>query len=542
MPWVALLGLALAWQAAAAARAEEKAVKADRPAVVVRLAAIDNLVADLRYLTEVAGRDEEAKQFEGMVKNMIGPNGLEGIDTKKPICLYGWIGGSGLDSKAVFLVPIADEKAFLDLLDRLEVKAEKGDDGVYTAKLEKVPFPAYLRFANGYAYITIRDKEVLDKDRLLAPAAVLPPDRIGTLSTTLHIDQVPGNLKDLALLNTKNKLEGLKDKEEPGLTEAQKKLRLAVIDEINARFRSLIQDGGEIDLRLNLDRKAADVVLSASLAGKDGTPLAATIKDLGQVQSIAAALVGPDSAMSGLLNVGLPARVRAVLAPVIEEEEQKALQKEKDQAKRDALAAVLKAFAPTLKTAELDAGFDIRGPGQGGVYTLVAGAKVQDGAAIDKTLRKVVADLPAKQRDTVQLDVEKVGGVAIHRITQEKADEQFRQQFGDNPVYVAVRPDALLVSWGEKGLSALKGALAAGPGTSKVFEFQMALSRVAPLMVRDNKEAPEIAKKAFAKDKDADKVRITLEGGKALRLRMAMKAQVVAFFSLLEQAKKGESK
>jgi hypothetical protein len=537
---VALLGLVLSSRAAPPARAEEKA---DKPAVVVRLAAIDNLVADARYLTEVAGREEEARQLEGMIKQMTGPKGLEGIDTKQPWGLYGWVGSAGLDSRAVFLVPIADEKAFLDLLDRFNVKAEKEEGGLYKAQIEKVVFPLYLRFANKYAYLTLRDKEVLDKDKLLAPGAVLPAAGIGTLSATIHIDQIPGNLKDLALLNSKNKIEGLKDKEEPGETEAQKKFRLAVLDEINAQFKSVIQDGGQVDLRMDLDRNAADLSLSLSLTGKDGSPLATTIKDIGQIHSVAAALVGKDSAMSGLLNVSLPPRLRPVLAPVIEETEQKALEKEKDKSKREVAAAVFKAIMPTLKAAELDAGFDIRGPGEGGLYTLVTGARVKDGAAIDKALRKAVADLPEAQRASIKLDAEKAGDVAIHRVTPDKVDEQTKQMLGEGPIYFAVREDALLVGAGEKGLEALKEVLAAGPRAGKVFEFRMAMSRVAPLMVKDNKDAPEIARKAFAKDKDADKIRITVKGGKALEVRMAMKSQLVAFFSMLEEAKKkGESK
>jgi hypothetical protein len=47
------------------------------------------------------------------------------------------------------------------------------------------------------------------------------------------------------------------------------------------------------------------------------------------------------------------------------------------------------------------------------------------------------------------------------------------------------------------------------------------------------------AKKAF-KEPGSDKVRLTVEGGKSLQVRLSFKAQVLAFGLLLEKARKGE--
>ena len=48
--------------------------------------------ADFLYLAKVAGQEEKAKQFDGMIQSKIGDKGLEGIDPKKPIGAYGWVG------------------------------------------------------------------------------------------------------------------------------------------------------------------------------------------------------------------------------------------------------------------------------------------------------------------------------------------------------------------------------------------------------------------------------------------------------------------
>jgi len=536
VPWTGLLGLMLAMPALARA-AEEKA---DKPALILRIAALDNVRADFRYLAQILGQEEKAKQFDAMLKSKIGDKGLEGVDTKKPIGAYGSVGQMGIDSTLVVLVPIADEKAFLALLENLEIKADKGNDGVYTVNHDKVPTPVYFRFANNYVYVTARDKDALDKDKLLAPAVVLPAGEVGMVSLTVNIDRIPDNLKDLALGRIDLSLANVKDKEAPNDTEARKKFRLAAIDELGTQIKSVFNNGGETTVRLDVDRATADVTLSLRLAGKAGSPLATTIKDLGQVKSITASLIGTDSAMNGVLNVSLPAKLRSLLVPVIEEVEKEAVAKEADKSKREAVAALFEALRPTLKSAELDITGDLRGPYDSGLYTAVAGIKVKDGLAIDKTFRRIVADLPAEERKGVMLDAEKVGSLGIHRVQPDKNDENSKKFFGDNPVYFAFRDDALLVVLGEKGLSALKDALATEPKASKVMELQMSMSRLAPLMVKDNKSAPAIAKKVFAKDKDGDKVRLRLEGGPMLKLRLSMKAQLMAFVHELHQAKKDE--
>jgi hypothetical protein len=253
---------------------------------------------------------------------------------------------------------------------------------------------------------------------------------------------------------------------------------------------------------------------------------------------VGAGLVGPDSALNGLVHLALPAKLRTALAPVIDEAVKKALEGEKDKGKRDLLAGLLQALTPTLKSAELDAGFDIRGPGAGGLYTVVAGVKVKDGAAIEKALRDAVLKVPQEERKGLQVDFDKAGDVRIHRVTPDKVDEQTRQLFGDNPFFFAARDDAVLMAAGAKGLEALKGAVAAAPAPGKPLQLEVSLARLAKVMAREQKAAPEAARKAFAADKGGDKIRVTLEGGKSLQLRLSLKPPVVTFLSLIDKAKK----
>src|SRR5207237_806782 len=85
--------------------------------------------------------------------------------------------------------------------------------------------------------------------------------------------------------------------------------------------------------------------------------------------------------------------LRKAMVPVMDESFKKALEDEKDKDKRDAAEKAYKAFAPTLKSGELDLGVNFRGPSSKGMYAMVAAIKVKDGAEIEKVLRESVKSL-----------------------------------------------------------------------------------------------------------------------------------------------------
>ncbi len=161
----------------------------------------------------------------------------------------------------------------------------------------------------------------------------------------MNLDRIPDNIKDLGLSGLDNQLASAKEKEVPNETDTQKKFRTAMVDEFAVSIKSLFNDGGATTLRLDVDRKTADLSLSVSVAGKPGTPLATSIKNLGQTKSSTASLIGSNSAMHGVLTVILPAALRAQLGPVIDEGEKKAIAKETDKSKREALSALLPGLA-----------------------------------------------------------------------------------------------------------------------------------------------------------------------------------------------------
>src|SRR5262245_34448378 len=121
------------------------------PTVVLRVRSLDTLFDTARLVAGLFGKEETVKQLEDLIKSKAGPKALEAIDAKRPVGLYARIGKDISDLQAVFLIPVASEKGFLDLLANLDYKAEKGKDGLYAVKQNILPNDVHLRFAHGYA-------------------------------------------------------------------------------------------------------------------------------------------------------------------------------------------------------------------------------------------------------------------------------------------------------------------------------------------------------------------------------------------------------
>jgi hypothetical protein len=514
------------------------------PTVIVRLRSVDGLLADAKYLAALADRDELVKQVEGLIKSKTGPKGIDGVDAKRPVGLYATIGTQIDDSSVVAMIPIADPKAFLGLLQNLNLKAEKAEEDRYTLKVPAVPFPIHLRFANDYAYVTVLRESVIEKSALVPPAKVFS-DPPAAFSAMVRLDRIDKDLKQLAIEQFSLRLADIRDRKFAGDSKAEAELSKQASEDLAAKIIAVLRDGQQLDLRLDVDRKKEELSGEVALTGKDGTKLATSIADLGQGKSLFAGLVGSDLAFQTLINLSLPENMKKALGPVIDQAIAKALEKETDKDKREAAAPLLKALEPTLKSGQLDTAVVLRAPaGEGKHHTFVLGLRLKDGAAIDQALHDLVKKLPPGDQAKIKLDADKAGAAKIHQVEGPKEmPEKHRQTFGEGPIYVAIRDDAVFVAMGDNGLSALKEAVAAKPGTAAPFRFEVALSRLAQAIAIDRQDTTGAVVKAAQdtfKEKDSDHVRIVVEGGTALKVRFDMKTAVVKFVHLLEQAEKAK--
>jgi hypothetical protein len=509
------------------------------PTLVVRIRSIDSVFGDIKHLAKLSGHEEEGKRFHAAIEKVL-PKGLAGIDVKKPLGFYGKLEEDLLDSAAVLLLPITDESAFLGLLDSVHVSVKKEEDGAYAATHEQLPLPVYFRFANQYAYITVRDKAGIAANKLLEPGKVLPPNQAETVSVSLRVDQIPNAYKQVIISQAENRIAALDDDKPAGETDAQRAIRTGAAKEVTRHFAALLKEGGELGLRLGTDPDRKEFIAELSMAGQAGSKFEAGIAQLARSKSSFAGLLRSDAAVNILAHASVPPDMQKRLGTAIDELIRTALEKEQDATKRRHAEKLATALAPTLKEGVLDAALTMRGPSENKHYTLLVAIKVKDGQAIDQAIRDLLKEAPKADRAKITLDAETVGDTKIHRIAvPEDSDENFRQNFGNEPFYAAVRNDAIFVALGAGGLEALKGALTGEPQTAPQLLIEASISRLGPAISRSLKaESAKSALKALRASGPDDKARFTIEGGQSLKMRLRLSAEAVRTLSEIERLRK----
>lgn len=513
---------------------------ADKPAVVVRVRSLDALVDNAKLLITLAGHEEIARQVEGLIKAKIGVQGLEGIDPSRPFGAYARFGQQIDDIGGAVLIPIADEKAFLALLENLDVKATKGKNDIYSLKTP-APVEVFLRFANRYAYVTALNASILE-GKLADPVQVLGKEG-PTFSATVRLDQLPEAARQLAIPQIEQKLQEALDQKIPGETPGQQAVRIAAAKEVVNAVIGVIKDGSEFGLTIDLNARTKELSASLSLSGKQDTELARSILSLGQGSSQFGALRGGATAFRGMTHVVLPDAIKQGVGKVLEETAAEALAKIGDPVKRQQAQQLLDVMLPTLKAGELDACVQLVGPGANQKYAVLAGVKVKEGVKLGGTVRDLLVDalkqMPEAQRALVKLDFADAGAVKIHRFdlpTDAEPIRHMQKALGETALYVAFRNDAVFVAVGNDSLAALKDAVAGNTaGPSPILLYELDVAKLAPI-VAPTDELRAAAQKIFQDGQDG-LIRLKLEGGPSLRLSISARLAVVQFFSQIQEMK-----
>ena len=453
------------------------------PTVVLRVNSIDSLIDHVKFLASLAGQKDAASQIEGLIKTKIGDKGLEGVDSGRPFGFYGRIGKELDDISGAVLLPIADEKAFLDLLANLNLQVAKGNEGVYTIKTGS-PVDAYLRFANKYAYITGLNTTALETKNLLDPAKVLAGKPTSAVSLTIQLSQVPDAAKLITTAQAEQVLQEAQSKTIPGETPAQKEFRIAAIKEVAKLIASVLKDGKELHTEVDINQKSGDLAAAFAISGIAGSDLAKGIEAIAANTSLFTGLLKRNAVFNSLGHVKIPESMTKALGNVLDEAQIAALNGIRDDAKKQQATALFKAILPTFKTGDFDGALVVSSDGS--TLTAVGGFKVKDGVELGKTVHELVSahlkDLPPALRQNVQLDMDSVGSTKIHKVEIPAHDEGAKtaaKVLGDLSFYVAFRNDAVFYAVGKNGLQAIKAAIPVqAGGKSPMLYYEVDIARL----------------------------------------------------------------
>ena len=505
------------------------------PGVVFRMQPINRLVENAFFLAEAVGMKEQAKMIEGSLKGLTGPKGIEGIDPEKPIGLYGNIGPNLIDSEVVGLIPIADEKTFVEMLGKLNLQAKKGENGNYVMNIPNSPFPMFFKFKDGYMCATIRDEKGIDDKKLLSPKELLSVEKTGVMSISLNLSGLPEDLIKNIVPQIELQIAEAKQKKIPGETPAVQKLRNDVSEMLLQFIVQVFTQGDDLTMKVDMDRKAGDIGLGVTFKGKNGSELAKTIAGMGAGKSMGAGMISKDSVLHMNMNSVIPATARKDFIKVFQEGINKSIEDEKDAGKKGIMEKMAKALAPTLELGTMDAVMEVRKTSNG-KFAFLTAMKIAEGKKIEEVIKLLYKDLPDSEKKKLSLDFAKAGDTNVHKvdILVQPADVK---NFGSEPGYLAISNDVILFAGGEKSLPLVNEALSSSAKPSPIFEFEIAFNKAAGLLTKEFADAVEVAEKIFKENPNSDKLKLTLEGGKELSLKMSMKSTVLTFFKAADGSK-----
>lgn len=505
------------------------------PTITVQVKSLDTVVDTVKLFASIAGREEVAGQIEGLIKAKVGPKGLEGIDTSRPFGAYGRFGKDLNDVSGVAMIPIADEKAFLGLLENLNLNVAKDEKtGIHTIRTG-APVDVLVRFANKYAYATALNPEAINPAQLLDPATVFPAGQKAAVAMNLRLDHLPEAVRFIVRAQMEQAITEAQEKSLPGETALQKELRMKTLRELSELANSLFSEGKEVAIDVDIDKASKDVSMSFGLTALPNTELAKSIGNMGTNKTLFGGLKTNKTCLYAASTFKMPEFMLKQFQAGFEDGLKKSVGNINDPVKRKQAEKLMNALAPTLKSGDIDGGVAFLGPNPDGQLAVVAAMKLTDGNGLGNVVKELLGELvqqlPIQEQGRVKLDFETVEGSKIHRFDfGQFYDAKARKIFGEAPIYVAFRDDALVLAVGAEGHAAMKQVLTSKTATATLpMQLEISTARLARI-IADTPMKQDFLGKVFSGDDGP--IRVTVEGGPKFQAKLTTKLSVIQFMAM----------
>ena len=506
-----------------------QAAKTDGPAITVQAQPLGKLLADVKLIAQKVGGADAVKTFDEKLEDALGEKGFTGIDLTRLFGGYVNLKDDLEDIGGVVMVPVTNEKDFLDLLKRMKIDAElvKDAKGLYElTPPEDANFgdkSVRLRFKNGYAYVGINLEDAeLATEKLLAVKDVITPSETSTLAYRTYLQRYSKELKEKALAQSEQLSgvmsafpipEGLKD----GLGEIVKYVKR--INDVQYK------EGDVYAVKLNVDPKTLELSIETGITGLKGTQLAKDITERKPTTNRFAGLVTDQSAAGFKTRLPLFApEIRAAVEALLKEGEKAGADKvpeEYQPVAKEALQGLLR----TVKSGNFDIAAAVIGPDAKGKFGANIGISFEDPSALEKELRKLHKSAPDGVKNLVKLDVAKSGTVSIHNAEIGAfLPSEAKAILGDEAsVSFAFAPKGIYVTVGKDSLAQIKAALKTEPAPVSVLDVAINPKRLQKLIAAGNEEAGKQFGDTLGIDDELRSVfAISVEGGSELKIRMVV--------------------
>jgi hypothetical protein len=444
-------GLALLLAPLSSARAELK------PLLIVSVASVDEVLADVKYITKASG-------FEGAgnTADFFGKAYTNGVDRKRPIGVI-VAPKDGGDFIAVSFVPVSDMKAILATLK--EPVGEPKDVGDGVLELAIGPQSAFIKETNGWAFVA-REKEHLAELPAdpMALLGTLPKDY--TIAAKVHLQNLPAELKKMAAdqmrIGLSRALENAP--REGGVDrEFQEKLGRVYVENIVR----ILDETDEIVFGLQIDAAGQRTFIDLGQTAVAGTRMAKQLEALANTKSGFSAFLMPEAAVS--FNASgtvakedldqLRAMMDGVKANALKDlDNNPDLDATRRAAAKELLGGFIDIVMKTLEEGKVDGGATLLLEPKS--LNFVAGGLVADGAKVDALFKKLT-DLAKDEPDApeIKLNAGQHGGITLHKITGPipEGEAEAREILGDKLNFVlGTGPKSVYVAFGKDAEGLLK--------------------------------------------------------------------------------------
>ena len=427
-----------------------------KPVAVVSIASIKENLADVAYLSRIAGMEDAGKSA------MFFGNALTaGIDKNKPIGLY--VVPEAGDFHGVAFVPVSDLKVLLEV-HKEQIGTPK-DVGNGILEISGQGRTAYIKEQTGWAFVA-ESKEHL---------AGLPPDPAAllgdlpakyNLAGKVLVQNIPEELRRMAIdelkLGVERALSSPAAQGNVNPEEAKKTVQAQL-----AQLEKLISESEEVIIGLGINAETKSTYLDFSFTARDGTSLAKQMAAQVDAKTNFAGFLLPEASVTlNAVSKIMPEDIQQI-GPALKLYREQA-NKHIDDApdfpaeKRGPAKAVVgqmfDIFEKTLAGGTMDLG---------GVLLLLPkslsfgfGGAMADGPAFEKALKDLVA-LLKDQPDfpKVQFDAGTLGDLKLHKITAPvpNSEPEARELLGDKlEVIVGIGPKSVMITGGKDAEGLLK--------------------------------------------------------------------------------------
>jgi len=443
-----------------------------QPLVTYSVASYDELMADLKYVGQIAGNPRLADGLEGLITFATQGKGLVGLDKSRSWGAVIEIDADAADQlltnpqaavRALVFLPVTDLKAFLGALQGMIGTAEDVGDGVFKIGQEGQP-PGFVKQVGAWAFVATSPSMLSavpdDPTNLTAELA----DNYD-VALRVNVANLPKQFRDAVLFQI-NQAAQPQMLRRPGDSPLEFALRRLALQGMSTTVRSILEELEHVTIGFCLDHNTGQTYADVVVTAKSGTKAAANFAAMTETTTSFAGIFQPDGVLASRCSGNISQQYAAQLKRVASAVRTKAMeridsrQQPEAQAKlaKEMLGLIMDSVEETLGRGRFDMALSVLAAPD--ALTLMAGASVAQSAKLESVAVKLAqlagAENPALAK-MIQLNADKVGQVNFHKLSvpippttrdREKAVQLFGETvevvvgFGPEGVYLAAGRDA----------------------------------------------------------------------------------------------------